>query len=108
MDFGCDPSLYAAPVLEFSHEGGNCSVTGGVVYRGQAIPEFDGHYFYADWCGGWIRSFKLVNGEATEQTDWSEQLGNVGQVTSISPDANGELLFTTWDGGVFRILPIRG
>ena len=105
---GCDPSLYTAPALEFSHEGGNCSVTGGVVYRGQAIPEFDGHYFYADWCGGWIRSFKLVDGEATEQADWSEQLGNVGQVTSISPDANGELLITTWDGGVYRILPIRG
>lgn len=104
---GCDPSLYTAPVIEYSHEGGNCSVTGGVVYRGQAIPEFDGHYFYADWCGGWIRSFKLVDGEATEMADWSEQLGNAGQITSISPDANGELLITTWDGGVFRLVPIR-
>lgn len=105
---GCDPSLYTAPIIEYSHEGGNCSVTGGVVYRGRAIPEFDGHYFYADWCGGWIRSFKLVDGAATEMTDWSEQLGNVGQVTSFSADRDGELLFTTWDGGVYRLVPVRG
>jgi len=105
---GCDPDLYTPPVLEYSHEGGNCSVTGGVVYRGQAIPEFDGHYFYADWCGGWIRSFRFVDGAATEMTDWSEQLGNVGQVTSFGTDANGELLFTTWDGGIYRLVPIRG
>lgn len=105
---GCDPDLYTLPIVEYSHEGGNCSVTGGVVYRGKAIPEFDGHYFYADWCGGWIRSFKLVDGEATEMTDWSEQLGNVGQVTSFGTDGDGELLFTTWDGGVYRLAPVRG
>ena len=105
---GCDPDLYTLPIVEFAHEGGNCSVTGGVVYRGTAIPEFDGHYFYADWCGGWIRSFRFVDGAATEMTDWSEQLGNVGQVTSFGVDGDGELLFTTWDGGVYRLVPVRG
>ncbi len=105
---GCDPDLYTLPIVEFAHEGGNCSVTGGVVYRGTAIPEFDGHYFYADWCGGWIRSFRFSDGQATEMADWSEQLGNVGQVTSFGTDGDGELLFTTWDGGVYRIRPVRG
>lgn len=105
---GCDPSLYTAPAIEYSHADGNCSVTGGLVYRGEAIPEFNGHYFYADWCGGWVRSFKFVDGKATEENDWSDQLGKVGQVTSFGVDADGELLVTTWEGAIYRIVPVRG
>ena len=36
-----------------------CSVTGGYVYRGAAIPALQGHYFYADYCSGWVRSFRM-------------------------------------------------
>ncbi|HEX2066404.1 MAG TPA: PQQ-dependent sugar dehydrogenase, partial [Candidatus Thermoplasmatota archaeon] len=34
------------PVAEYSHAGGNCSVTGGVVYRGAALPGLRGTYLY--------------------------------------------------------------
>ncbi|MBU1865965.1 MAG: PQQ-dependent sugar dehydrogenase, partial [Actinobacteria bacterium] len=50
------------PILQYPHEGDQCAVTGGYVYRGSAIPEMVGHYFYADWCAGWIHSF-LYDGE---------------------------------------------
>ena len=59
------------PVLEYDHAQNNCSITGGYVYRGKAIPDLQGTYFYADYCNGWVRSFKYVNGQATEQKAWS-------------------------------------
>lgn len=72
-------------MVEVSHaDAGTCSITGGVVYRGSAIPELDGHYFYSDYCGGWLRSFRYVEGQAIDLRDWSEQVGNVGGVVSFA------------------------
>jgi glucose/arabinose dehydrogenase len=39
------------PVAEYGHDAG-CSVTGGHVYRGPAIPALAGAYLYADYCSG--------------------------------------------------------
>jgi glucose/arabinose dehydrogenase len=103
---GCDTSGKTLPVLEYSHSQG-CSISGGFVYRGKAIPEIDGHYFYSDWCQGWIRSFRLDGSEVVDETDWTEELGSPGQVTSFGTDAAGELYVTTWDGLVFKIVAVR-
>lgn len=100
---GCDVSLYDLPVVEYSHAEG-CSITGGVVYRGQLIPEMDGHYFYSDWCGGWLRSFTL-DGPTVEVNEW--EVGELGQVTSFGTDANGEIYITTWAGDIFLLSPLR-
>ena len=55
------------PVLEVEHgDAGTCSITGGFVYRGPAIPQLNGHYFYSDYCGGYLRSFLHDNGITTE------------------------------------------
>ncbi|MGH9204833.1 MAG: PQQ-dependent sugar dehydrogenase, partial [Vicinamibacterales bacterium] len=48
---GCDQSGLTLPVAEYGRQGG-CSVTGGYVYRGSALPEWQGVYFYADFCSG--------------------------------------------------------
>jgi hypothetical protein len=37
-----------------------------VVYRGAAIPEIRGHYFYSDYCSGFLRSFRLSDGTAVD------------------------------------------
>ncbi|MGH7701706.1 MAG: PQQ-dependent sugar dehydrogenase, partial [Gemmatimonadales bacterium] len=58
---GCITTSLTQPVLEFPHTEG-CAVVGGMVYRGSAIPELRGTYFYGDFCGGWVRSFRLVGG----------------------------------------------
>ncbi len=47
-------------VLEYDH-GGGCSVTGGYLYRGVAIPALQGHDLYADFCRGWVRSFRAAD-----------------------------------------------
>jgi glucose/arabinose dehydrogenase len=97
---GCETEGRVRPVHEYDHDDG-CSVTGGYVYRGPAIPELHGHYFYADWCGGWIRSFSLdADGEAVDHRTWD--VGDVGRVTSFGLDAAGEL-YVTGEGAVFRL-----
>ncbi|MDH3517647.1 MAG: PQQ-dependent sugar dehydrogenase [Acidimicrobiia bacterium] len=101
----CDPTGMILPALEYGHEDG-CSITGGYVYRGTLIPELVGHYFYSDWCTGFLRSFRYIDG-ATEEADWSDQIGDVGMVTSFGLDGASELLFTTWDGGLYRIVAVR-
>jgi glucose/arabinose dehydrogenase len=102
---GCQTSGMTMPVYQYGHDEG-CSITGGYVYRGSAIPELIGHYFLADWCNGWIRSFRLENGGVDEVKEWTE-LGNVGQVTSFGVDANGEMLFVTSGGLLARLVPVR-
>ena len=51
-----ESALHAARSSSTPHDEG-CSITGGVVYRGKALPELDGRYFYADYCTGLLRSF---------------------------------------------------
>ncbi len=49
----CDDGTLSLPILEYSHEVG-CSVTGGPVYRGAALPRLDGVYLFGDFCAGTI------------------------------------------------------
>jgi glucose/arabinose dehydrogenase len=98
----CSTSDLALPILEYDHSQG-CSITGGYVYRGLAIPALQGTYFYGDFCQGFVRSFRFVNGVATEQADWVT-LRPGGNITSFGEDAAGELYIVTSAGGLFRIV----
>jgi glucose/arabinose dehydrogenase len=104
---GCDTTNLTPPVLEVAHgDGGTCSIAGGVVYRGTAIPELDGHYFYSDYCGGWLRSFLYAGGQVTEARDWTDVVGNLGTVISLGVDAAGEIYVMT-ERSVYRLDPVR-
>jgi hypothetical protein len=94
--------------VEYDH-GDGCSITGGVVYRGCRMPGYHGTYFYADFCTGLIRSFRLANGAAVDQRDWTAALGNgVSLPSSFGVDAFGEVLIVDHDGELFRIVPATG
>lgn len=82
-------------MLDYSHAdpGSPCSITGGYVYRGTAIPELAGRYFYSDYCAGFLRSILVLDGSATERRDW--QIGKPGQVASFGRDGQGELYLLT-------------
>ena len=99
---GCNRSGLVLPVLDYGHAQG-CSVTGGYVYRGQALPELQGVYFYADYCSGSVRSFRLSGGVASEQREWPE-LRPGGSIPSFGEDARGELYVLSADGTVFRVV----
>ena len=100
---GCDRTGLSPPVLVYGH-GQGCSVTGGYVYRGSAIPSLVGHYFYADYCAGWIRSFRLAGPAPADEREWAT-LRPGGQVPSFGEDAQGELYILSASGTVHRIVP---
>jgi hypothetical protein len=93
------------PVLDYDHSNGACSVTGGYVYRGSAKPDRQGTYFYADFCAGFVRSFRHQNGQATEQTEWPLLSPQGGSITSFGEDALGELYLMTQGGSLFKLVP---
>jgi glucose/arabinose dehydrogenase len=101
----CESDAMTLPVAYYNHNEG-CSVSGGWVYRGSTIPELYGHYFYADWCTGLTRSFRLANGNAEDEADWTEEL-DLGQVTSFGVDNDFELYVVTWAGELLKIVPLR-
>jgi glucose/arabinose dehydrogenase len=93
------------PVLDYPHLNGACSVTGGYVYRGSAMPALQGTYFYGDFCAGFVRSFRYQNGQPTEQTEWPLLSPPGGSVTSFGEDEAGELYLMTQGGGLFKFVP---
>ena len=104
---GCDTDGITLPVLEVAHgDAGTCSITGGAVYRGTAIPEFDGRYFYSDFCGGWLRSFVWDGTAATESMDHTGEVGSAGGVVGMGHGPDGELLVLT-TAGILRLDPVR-
>jgi hypothetical protein len=105
---GCDTAGLTLPVIEVAHgDAGTCSITGGMVYRGLEIPEINGHFFYSDYCGGYLRSFRYEDGEVVDGTDWTEQVGVPGQVASFGVDTWGEMYVLTTDR-ILRVVPVRG
>ncbi len=97
-----EPDDHVPPIYEYRTRGEEgCAITGGVVYRGQAIPELDGVYLYSDFCNGSVRGLQVDDdGEVLEQRD----LGiDGGQVISFATDADGEVYVLSLDGRVQRI-----
>lgn len=98
------PARLLEPAVEYGH-GEGCSVTGGYVYRGAALPQLRGTYFFSDYCRGWLRSFRWSNGRVTDRREW--RVGELGNVTSFGEDAAGELYVTASDGRVYRLEAAR-
>jgi hypothetical protein len=97
----CDKGGIHLPVVEYGHDDG-CSITGGFVYRGASIPEVAGHYFYSDYCGGWLAS---LTGDATHPfaaRRWS--VPSVGNVTSFGEDGARELYVLTSAGTIYKLV----
>jgi hypothetical protein len=84
---GCNQAGLEQPLIDYPHSEG-CSITGGYVYRGSDIPDIRGHYFYSDYCTGFLKSLRFSNGVAVDQKDCG--LPN-SSVTSFGVDFAGEL-----------------
>lgn len=99
---GCDTAGQVLPVVETEHgDAGTCSITGGVVYRGDAIGQLDGVYLYSDYCGGYLRGFPIEDPSLV--TDYTEMVGGpMGAVTSFGVGGDGEVYVTT-SNAVFRL-----
>ncbi len=95
---GCEREGTVLPVAEYTH-GLGCSVTGGVVYRGEAVPEIAGHYLFSDFCSGRLWVLPPDGGEVVEVAVAP------GRVSSFGTDADGEVYLLTFEGPVLRIVP---
>jgi glucose/arabinose dehydrogenase len=97
------PAGVVGPVLEYSHQNGTCTVIGGSVYRGRAIPNLTGAYLYGDYCAGWVRAAAV---RAGGRVGADRDLGvNVPSLTSFGMDQRGELYALSQAGPVYRIVP---
>jgi len=99
----CAAAGYVFPQVEYTHQQG-CSITGGLVYRGSAIPGLEGTYFYGDFCSGWIRSFRFEN-QVVSPTTLRSDLGTVLQLSSFGYDGQGEMYVVSLSGRVWKIVP---
>jgi glucose/arabinose dehydrogenase len=99
---GCAQGGLAAPLVTFAHDPA-CAVTGGYVYRGKRTPELRGTYFYGDYCGGWIRNFKIVNGSPHQELEALASPLINDNVDSFGEDALGELYVVMASGRIYRI-----
>ena len=97
----CNTSSFQMPVLEYSHSEG-CSITGGFVYRGKAIPGLVGTYFYSDYCTAFLRSIRW-NGSVSDSQTWN--VGALGNVASFGEDADGEVYILSANGTAYRLSP---
>ncbi|WML84779.1 PQQ-dependent sugar dehydrogenase [Streptomyces sp. VNUA74] len=99
---GTEPANHVPPVHEYDRTGLGCSVTGGYVYRGQAVADLVGQYVYSDYCDGTLRSLEIENGRVTAEHD----LGvSGGEVVSFAQDGDGELYALAIGGTVWRVDP---
>jgi glucose/arabinose dehydrogenase len=99
---GSAPAGHHAPIYEYSHSGGNCSVTGGYVYRGSHISNLRGAYVFGDHCAGRLRAFIQDGGKAINHRFLGPR---VESLSSFGQDASGELYALSLSGGVYRIDP---
>ena len=99
---GTEPANHVPPIHEYDRTGLGCSVTGGYVYRGGAIPGLAGQYVYSDYCDGTLRTLEIEDGRVTGEHD----LGvNGGEVVSFAQDGDGELYVLAIGGTVSRVDP---
>jgi glucose/arabinose dehydrogenase len=99
---GEEPDDHVPPVHEYGRENGDCSVTGGYVYRGTEIPGLAGSYLYGDYCIGELRRLQVGDDGVVDQ---SLGLG-IGRnsLVSFGEDLSGELyVLSASDGKVYRL-----
>jgi hypothetical protein len=95
----CSAAGTVVPVAEHSHSAGWISVTGGVVYRGTALPQLTGRYLYADLVEGHVRTL-LMNGTSLLETgDLTSEIGVVSGVWSFGADNDGEIYLVRGGAG---------
>ena len=105
----CGSMTFTDPVHEYSH-GAGCSVTGGEVYHGPAVPDLDGTYFFADYCTTTIWSFVYAGGPVVvlNRTAELEPPGadTISNISAFGRDADGEIYICDHaDGEVYKIIP---
>jgi glucose/arabinose dehydrogenase len=110
------------PIIEYGHDMGT-AVVGGYVYHGQALPQMQGRYIFADWSNDFAKgNGTLLVATPSQERLWSwEEMEIAGRpsgrvdsfIHSLGMDDEGEIYVLTSDelgpvnstGKIFKILP---
>lgn len=103
---GCKREGLDVPAMEYDHATG-CSITGGFVYRGKAVPALTGHYFYSDHCTAIVRSFRWQGADkpVADAWEWRAALDpgeKTARISTFGEDEAGELYMVSQDGVIWR------
>jgi glucose/arabinose dehydrogenase len=99
------------PIVEYPHapsarrSDSGLSITGGYVYRGQALPELEGVYVYGDFETGRIWGLRYQDGKVLA----GGELIDVAQqpklnIASFAEDREGELYILAFDGRIHKLV----
>jgi glucose/arabinose dehydrogenase len=111
---GCDDPTAIDPIYDYDHLDGKCCVIGGHVYRGAALPELQGCYFFADFCSGQIWSLRYDGSQVSDLRDRTAELANqeghaIDLITSFGVDALGELyILDKTSSEIFKVIRDEG
>lgn len=95
----CNDGTLVLPVIEYGHSGGNCSVTGGYVYRGTRSRRLTGSYVYGDFCSGMIWASSPLDGFARRLLVDAPFF-----ISTFGEDVHGELYVADYNSGtIYRI-----
>jgi glucose/arabinose dehydrogenase len=100
----CGKENFIPPILEYDHQGGRCSIIGGYVYRGKAIPALVGVYIYGDYCSGEIFAVRTAHGGRVGGEPWL-LLRTKSHISSFGEDDTGEVYVLDHEGAVYQLAP---
>jgi glucose/arabinose dehydrogenase len=94
------PDGATPPIFEYDHDDG-CSVSGGVRYRGAAIPALIGWYVFADYCSGQVRALQIEGRALTNELT----LGAAANISAVTQGPDGELFVLSVGGPIYAVTP---
>jgi|tagenome__1003787_1003787.scaffolds.fasta_scaffold20982727_5 glucose/arabinose dehydrogenase len=98
---GAMPAGARDPLLERSHDDGDCAITGGYVYRSKTIANFYGAYVFGDTCTGELRAVTQANGAVTQSRDLNL---NIASVSTFGEGPYGGLYAASLDGTIYSLV----
>jgi len=102
---GCGDPSYTDPILTQGTTTVNCSIAGGFVYRGSALPAEQGNYFFGGYCTGDVWSMKYDGSTITDFTERNTELGQFFFfLTAFGIDDEGEIYILLQTGEVYKIV----
>lgn len=93
---------HTPPIFEYQHGDAGCSISGGAVYRGTAIPALAGWYVYSDYCSGSIRALQLSDRTVVRELT----LATTSAVAAVRTGPNNELFVVSANGSVFELAAV--
>ena len=99
---GAQPPGGRDPIIERSHDRGDCAITGGYVYRGKRIKGFQGVYVFGDTCTGKLRTLTQRGGKVVRRGPLAL---TVPSISSFGEKPNGELFALSLSGDIYRLSP---